>query len=103
MAEPIEEFVWERPPQDIERKMGFVLRRYNQYIGLLRDHIEQLEKHLSYSSGELTIQNGSASITLKKDGSIKIKGTNIVIDASGKIEIKASQTVDIKGSKVNSN
>ena len=103
MAEPIEEFVWERPPQDIERKMGFVLRRYNQYIGQLRDHIEQLEKYLSYTSGGLTIQHGTASITLKKDGSIKIKGTNIVIDASVKIEIKASQTVDIKGSKVAQN
>lgn len=103
MAEPIEDFVWERPPQDVERSMGFVLRRYNQYIGLLRDHIEQLEKYLSFSSGELTIQSGSASITLKKDGSVKIKGTNIVIDASGSIEIKAARNVDIKGSKVNAN
>ena len=103
MAEPMEPFVWERAPQDVERSMGYLLRRYNQYIGLLRDHIEQLEKHLSYSSGELTIQNGSASITLKKDGSVKINGAHIVIDASGMIEIKAARTVDIKGSKVNSN
>lgn len=103
MAEPMEPFVWERPPQDVERSMGFLLRRYNQYIELLRDRIEQLEKHLSYSSSELTIQHGSASITLKKDGSVKIKGTNIVIDASGNIEIKASRTVDIKGSKINQN
>lgn len=103
MAEPIEEFVWERPPQDVERKMGFLLRRYNQYIGLLRDRIMQMERYLSYTSGGLTIQHGNASITLKKDGSVTIKGTNIVIDASGTIDIKASRTVDIKGSKIGQN
>lgn len=103
MAEPIEEFLFERPPQDVERKMGYLLRRYESYIGLLRDHVEQLERSLTSRSGEFTIQSGNASITLKKDGSVWIKGTNIVIDSSGTIEIKASRTVDIKGSKVNAN
>ena len=103
MAEPIEEFIWERPPQDVERKMGYLLRRYNQYFDVLRDRIEQLEKYFSYTSGGLVVQHGNASITLKKDGSVTIKGTNIVIDASGTINIKASRTVDIKGSKVGQN
>ena len=100
MNEPIEVFEWERPPQDIELKIGFLLRRYNQYLDLLRERIMELENHLTYSEGQITMHSGNAAITLKKDGTINIKGKDIEIDASGRIMIKASSTVDIKGSKI---
>ena len=48
----------------------------------------------------VTIKTGSASITMKKDGTIQIKGKDISIDGSGKINVKASSDVVIKGSKV---
>ena len=40
---------------------------------------------------------------MKKNGDIKISGNNISIEATGKIQIKASSDVSIKGSKVTAN
>ncbi|MDE2372014.1 MAG: type VI secretion system tip protein VgrG [Burkholderiales bacterium] len=51
----------------------------------------------------VTIKTGSASITMKKDGTITIKGKDITVDGSGKINIKASSDVVIKGSKIGAN
>jgi type VI secretion system secreted protein VgrG len=51
----------------------------------------------------VTIRTGSASIVMKKDGTITIKGKDIAIQGSGKIGIKASSDVVVKGSKVGIN
>jgi type VI secretion system secreted protein VgrG len=40
---------------------------------------------------------------LKKDGTVVLKGKNITIDGSGKINIKAAGDVTIKGSKIGQN
>ncbi len=52
---------------------------------------------------KIVIQTGDASITMKKNGDIQIKGNNITIQGSGKIQVKASSEVNIKGSKVTNN
>ena len=52
---------------------------------------------------EITIKTGDATISMKKNGDITIKGKNVSIDASGKANIKASGDVIIKGSKVTQN
>jgi type VI secretion system secreted protein VgrG len=52
---------------------------------------------------QITIQTGSASIVMKKDGTITIKGKDISIEGSGKINVKASSDVIIKGSKISQN
>ena len=46
---------------------------------------------------------GDASVTLKKDGTIVIRGKDITIEASGKIDIKAAGEVVLKGSKITQN
>ena len=46
---------------------------------------------------------GSASIVMKKDGTIAIKGKDITVNGSGKIGIKASSDVVVKGSKIGLN
>jgi type VI secretion system secreted protein VgrG len=48
----------------------------------------------------VSIKTGSASITMKKDGTIQIKGKDITIDGSGKINIKAGGDIVMKGSKI---
>jgi len=48
----------------------------------------------------ITIKTGSASITMKKDGTITIKGKDITVDGSGKINVKASKDIVMKGSKI---
>ena len=61
-------------------------------------------KKLIINAGDqITIQTGSASIIMKKDGTITIKGKDITLDGSGKINAKASGDVVLKGSKVTQN
>lgn len=55
------------------------------------------------AADSITIKTGSASITMKKDGTIVIKGKDITIDGSGKVNVKASSDIVVKGSKVGIN
>lgn len=58
-------------------------------------------KTITITAGdEITIKTGSAMIVMKKNGDITIKGKNILVDASGKIDQKAGGTITQKGQKV---
>jgi type VI secretion system secreted protein VgrG len=58
-------------------------------------------KNLVISAADsISITTGSASITMKKDGTITIKGKDITIEGSGKINAKASNNIVMKGSKI---
>ncbi|PZQ74060.1 MAG: type VI secretion system tip protein VgrG [Variovorax paradoxus] len=66
-----------------------------------KDDALSVGKNLVISAGDsVVIKTGSASITMKKDGTITIKGKDITVDGSGKINIKASSDVVVKGSKI---
>jgi len=52
------------------------------------------------AADEIVLKTGKASILMKKDGTIQIKGKDISVDGSGKIEIKASKDVIVKGKKI---
>jgi type VI secretion system secreted protein VgrG len=64
------------------------------------DKLVVTKKILIDGGEEVMIKSGQASITLKKDGTITLKGKDVTISASGKINAKASGDVIIKGSKV---
>ena len=65
------------------------------------DDLLKVGKNHVIDAGEsITLKTGSASITMKKDGTITIKGKDITIQGSGKVNVKASSDVIIKGSKV---
>jgi type VI secretion system secreted protein VgrG len=69
-----------------------------------KDDSLKITNNLVIDAGDsVTIKTGDACIMMKKDGSITIKGKDIVIDGSGKIDVKASSDVTIKGSKVGVN
>lgn len=58
-------------------------------------------KNIKISAGDsITLVTGDASITMKKDGTIRIKGKDISIDASGKINAKADGDIVMKGAKI---
>ncbi len=66
-----------------------------------KDDALSVGKNLVITAGDsISITTGSASITMKKDGTIVIKGKDITIDASGKINAKASSDIVMKGSKI---
>jgi type VI secretion system secreted protein VgrG len=55
------------------------------------------------AADSVSIKTGDASITMKKDGTITVKGKDISIKGSGKISVKADGDVVIKGSKIGAN
>ncbi|MBZ9936330.1 type VI secretion system tip protein VgrG [Mesorhizobium sp. BR1-1-16] len=72
--------------------------------GIDGDSNIKIGKKLTIDVAEsITLTCGSASITMKKDGTISIEGKDISINGSGKISVKASSDVIIKGSTINAN
>jgi type VI secretion system secreted protein VgrG len=69
-----------------------------------KDDALSVAKNLKVSAGDsITITTGEASISMKKDGTITIKGKDITIQGSGKINIKADSDIVMKGSKIEQN
>ncbi len=69
-----------------------------------KDDLLKVGKKFVLEAGdEITLKTGDASITMKKDGTIQIKGKDITITGSGKIGIKASGDMVLKGSKIAQN
>jgi type VI secretion system secreted protein VgrG len=61
------------------------------------------EKFVVDAGDSILFTCGSASLLLKKDGTVVVNGKDIDIKGSGKIDIKASSDVTIKGSKIAQN
>jgi type VI secretion system secreted protein VgrG len=71
---------------------------------ITKDESVQVGKKFYLEAGdEIVLKTGDASITMKKDGTIQIKGKDITVQGSGKISVKASSDVVIKGSKIAEN
>ena len=69
-----------------------------------KDQEIQVGKKFTLVAGDqIQLETGDASITMKKDGTITIKGKDIKISGSGKISIKADSDVVMKGSKISQN
>jgi type VI secretion system secreted protein VgrG len=64
------------------------------------DSIKAGQNFVVDAGDSVTIKTGSASITMKKDGTITIKGKDITVEGSGKINVKASSDIVMKGSKI---
>jgi len=67
------------------------------------DSLKISNKLVIDAGDEITIKTGDAMIVMKKNGDITIKGKNLKLDGSGKVNVKASSDVAIKGSKVGNN
>jgi type VI secretion system secreted protein VgrG len=66
-----------------------------------KDDSLAVAKNLVITAGDsISITTGSASITMKKDGTVYIKGKDITVEGSGAINAKASKDIVMKGSKI---
>ncbi|PTR08967.1 type VI secretion system secreted protein VgrG [Nitrosospira sp. Nsp5] len=73
----------------------------NRSADVKGDDSTKIGKNLVIDAGDsVTIKTGSASISMKKDGTIVIKGKDITVEGSGKINIKADSDIVMKGSKI---
>ncbi len=76
----------------------------NRSANVAKDDALKVGKHWVVDAGDsVTIKTGDASITMKKDGTIVIKGKDITINGSGKINVKASGDIVMKGAKIGQN
>ncbi|MAR89385.1 MAG: hypothetical protein CML06_00680 [Pseudomonadales bacterium] len=75
----------------------------NRTLSVGKTSTHSAKKITISAEDELTIKVGKASLTMKKDGTIALSGKDIQLKGSGKINIKASSDVAIKGSKTGIN
>jgi type VI secretion system secreted protein VgrG len=55
------------------------------------------------AADEIAFKTGDAMVVMKKDGTIQVKGKDLIIDASGKVSIKAGGDIIMKGANVKQN
>lgn len=73
----------------------------SQSISIGQDQSISAGKKIAISAGDqLSITVGSASLLMKKDGTIQINGKNITVKGSGKINVKADGNITMKGQKI---
>ncbi len=76
----------------------------NESRSVGKDSSTTVGKTYTLSAGDsITLKCGASSITMKKDGTITIKGKDISIDGSGKITAKSSGNMTLKGSNISQN
>ncbi len=92
----------------------------NHSLEIAEESVFKVGKNMSFTIGEdLTIESGKnivvkaadsitftcgkANIQMKKDGTIVLEGKDISVNGSGKINVKASSDITMKGSKINQN
>jgi type VI secretion system secreted protein VgrG len=70
-------------------------------VSVGKDDALTVGKNLSITAAEsITLTTGSASIVMKKDGTITITGKDITIKGSGEIVGKADKNITMKGQKI---
>jgi len=62
-----------------------------------------LERHVSVSSNEIVLRTGDASIVMKADGTIVIRGRELSVEGTGNVTAKAGNNLVLKGSKIDEN
>ena len=65
--------------------------------------IAEQKKVLIEARDEVVIKAGRSSITLKKDGTILIKGDDIFLEGADKVNVKAAGDLILKGNKIKDN
>jgi type VI secretion system secreted protein VgrG len=80
------------------------LAYHRKHIQALWAHLERLERFITmHGDGSFSITVGQSSISMKKDGSVTIRGNHINIEGSGGILIKTGGTLALKGAKIAQN
>lgn len=67
------------------------------------DTIEVKTKLVIDAGAEIVFKTGAASITLKQSGDIAIRGTSVSVQASDRVNIRATSDVQIKGARNSQN
>lgn len=72
-------------------------------VRVLWHEVERLRASISVSHNEVAIKLDAASFVMKRDGSIELKGNQIVVQGAGSVSIKASGPLILKGATIQQN
>ena len=73
----------------------------NRSVSVGDDLVVVAGKTITLTAGEsISIVTGKASITLKKDGTVDIRGADITVEGSGQVDVKSKKNVVVKGRKI---
>jgi glutamate dehydrogenase/leucine dehydrogenase len=76
------------------------IEHLTKHVRVLWHHVQRLENAISADGGSITLKTGEASIVMKKDGTIHIKGKDITIEGWGRVAAKAGSNLVLKGAQV---
>jgi len=79
------------------------IRHLERVVRVLWHKVQQLEDRLTAKSGQIVLQAGDASLILKKDGAVEIKGRDINVNGSGNVNVRASSDLTLKGARISQN
>ncbi len=73
-------------------------------VNVTKDDMLQVDKAFTLmAADQITLKTGDATLVMKKDGTVTINGKDITAVGSGKIGIKATGNLTLKGAKINEN
>jgi type VI secretion system secreted protein VgrG len=76
----------------------------NHSVSVAGSEDRDIGKKLVIKAGDsILLECGSASISLKKNGDIKISGKKLVVEASATLDLKASGAIKVKGATIAEN
>lgn len=84
----------------LEMSRDVEVQRLKQVLHVLWKEVERLEHSVSVTANEIALKCGDASIVLKKDGTVLIKGREVTIEGSGNVAIKGRGRVMLDGNRV---
>lgn len=82
------------------RNLSLVSGTHMKLTSNMKFEVVSGDRMVMITADEVNLQCGSAQLHMKKDGSISLKGKDITVDGSGRINIKAAGEVAIRGAKV---
>jgi hypothetical protein len=91
----------------IDKGQQQLIERLRRHVRELWRHVQRLERALSFSQEELELRIGDSSLLMKKDGTIVIRGRDIQVRSTNRVEIsgprikvEAAANLTLKGQKI---